>query len=231
MCGINGIFVYHPAAVDPDETELLRTRDYMVMRGPDGQGAWWTASRRCALGHRRLSIIDLSENAAQPMIGYDGKYVVNFNGEIYNYPALRAKLEADGVSFATTSDTEVLLHLYARHGLEMVRELRGMFAFAIWDELQGGLFLARDPYGIKPLYTANNGWTFRSLPRSRRCWPATRCRETRSRPEWLVSICSAACPNRSRSIARSARCRPAMYSGSTAPARVSRSPTLQFRRS
>jgi asparagine synthase (glutamine-hydrolysing) len=161
MCGINGIFAYHPAAGDPDETELLRTRDYMVMRGPDGQGAWWTASRRCAFGHRRLSIIDLSENAAQPMIGYDGKYVVNFNGEIYNYPALRAKLEADGVSFATTSDTEVLLHLYARHGLEMVRELRGMFAFAIWDELQGGLFLARDPYGIKPLYTANNGWTFR----------------------------------------------------------------------
>ena len=81
MCGINGIFAYHPAAGDPDETELLRTRDYMVMRGPDGQGAWWTASRRCAFGHRRLSIIDLSENAAQPMIGYDGKYVVNFNGK------------------------------------------------------------------------------------------------------------------------------------------------------
>ena len=161
MCGINGIFAYHPAAGEPDENELLRIRDYMVTRGPDGQGAWWTTSRRCAFGHRRLSIIDLSEHAAQPMIGYDGKYVVNFNGEIYNYPALRAKLEADGTRFATASDTEVLLHLYARHGAEMVRELRGMFAFAIWDEPRRGLFLARDTYGIKPLYTANDGWTFR----------------------------------------------------------------------
>ena len=161
MCGINGIFAYHQAAGEPDESELMRTRDYMVMRGPDGQGAWWTAGRRCALGHRRLSIIDLSEHAAQPMIGYDGKYVVVFNGEIYNYRALREKLEADGARFATASDTEVLLHLYARRGSEMVRELRGMFAFAIWDELQRGLLLARDPYGIKPLYTANDGWTFR----------------------------------------------------------------------
>ena len=93
MCGINGIFAYHPAAAQPDENELLRTRDYMVTRGPDGQGDWWTTDRRCAFGHRRLSIIDLSDRAAQPMIGYDGQYVVVFNGEIYNYPALRAKLE------------------------------------------------------------------------------------------------------------------------------------------
>jgi asparagine synthase (glutamine-hydrolysing) len=161
MCGINGIFAYHPAAAQPDESELLRTRDYMTTRGPDGQGDWWTTTRRCAFGHRRLSIIDLSDRAAQPMIGYDGKYVVVFNGEIYNYPALRAKLKAEGVQFSTTSDTEVLLHLYARHGAEMVRELRGMFAFAIWDEPRGGLLLARDPYGIKPLYMANDGWTFR----------------------------------------------------------------------
>ena len=74
---------------------------------------------------------------------------------------LRAELEADGARFRTTSDTEALLHLYARHGAEMVHRLRGMFAFAIWDEAQRGLFLARDPYGIKPLYTANDGWTFR----------------------------------------------------------------------
>jgi len=133
----------------------------MHARGPDGHGAWWNASRRCGLGHRRLSILDLSERAAQPMVGDHGNLVVTFNGEIYNYPALRQRLEADGFRFATTSDTEVLLHLYARHGSEMVQELRGMFAFAIWDERKQGLFLARDLYGIKPLYTANDGWTFR----------------------------------------------------------------------
>ena len=95
------------------------------------------------------------------MASEDGRFVVVFNGEIYNYPQLRAELETDGARFRTTSDTEVLLHLYARQGAEMVHRLRGMFAFAIWDETQRRLFLARDPYGIKPLYTANDGWTFR----------------------------------------------------------------------
>jgi asparagine synthase (glutamine-hydrolysing) len=161
MCGINGIFAYHPAASLPTEAELLKTRDRMRARGPDGFGAWWNFSRSCALGHRRLSIIDLSERAAQPMIGDDGNLVVTFNGEIYNYPSLRAKLEADGVRFVTNSDTETLLHLYARYGADMVHLLRGMFAFAIWDERKRGLFLARDLYGIKPLYTADDGKTFR----------------------------------------------------------------------
>lgn len=95
------------------------------------------------------------------MSSEDGRFVVVFNGEIYNHPALRADLEADGARFRTTSDTEVLLHLYARCGADMVQRLRGMFAFAIWDETRRGLFLARNPYGIKPLYTANDGWTFR----------------------------------------------------------------------
>lgn len=133
----------------------------MHARGPDGAGTWWDASRRCGLGHRRLSIIDLSENAAQPMVSEDRELVIVFNGEIYNYPQLRRELEADGAHFRSTSDTEVLLHLYARSGAEMVHALRGMFALAIWDNRQKGLFLARDTYGIKPLYTANDGWTFR----------------------------------------------------------------------
>jgi asparagine synthase (glutamine-hydrolysing) len=161
MCGINGIYAYHPDADAPDECELLQTRDHMRARGPDGQGAWWEDSRRCGFGHRRLSILDLSDRAAQPMVGDGGKLVVSFNGEIYNYPALRRELERDGALFTTTSDTEVLLHLYARHGAAMVHRLRGMFAFAIWDERKRGLFLARDPYGIKPLYTAEDGKTFR----------------------------------------------------------------------
>ena len=161
MCGINGIFAYHSASSAPQETELLRTREAMQARGPDGSGAWWSPDRHLGLGHRRLSIIDLSDRASQPMVSDDGRFVVVFNGEIYNYPQLRTELEKDYVHFRTTSDTEALLHLYARHGAEMVHRLRGMFAFAIWDEGQRRLFLARDPYGIKPLYTANDGWTFR----------------------------------------------------------------------
>jgi asparagine synthase (glutamine-hydrolysing) len=161
MCGINGIFAYHSAASQPKEAELLATREAMRARGPDGAGLWWSHDQRCGLGHRRLSIIDLSERASQPMVSDDGRFVLVFNGEIYNYPQLRSELEREGVRFRTTSDTEALLHLYARHGAEMVQRLRGMFALAIWDDAQRGLFLARDPYGIKPLYTANDGWTFR----------------------------------------------------------------------
>ncbi len=161
MCGVNGIFAYHSSASLPREQELLATREHMRSRGPDGAGAWWSQDHRCALAHRRLAIIDLSDRAAQPMASPDGSLVVAFNGEIYNYPELRAELEGAGATFRTASDTEVLLHLYARRGRGMVRKLRGMFAFAIWDNKQSGLFLARDPYGIKPLYIANDGWTFR----------------------------------------------------------------------
>src|SRR5215472_7914469 len=161
MCGVNGIFAYHPAASAPEELELLATRDAMRERGPDGSGLWWSSDRRCGLGHRRLSILDLSDRASQPMVSADGALVVTFNGEIYNYQALRAELEATGARFRTNSDTEALLHLYARYGAAMVHRLLGMFAFAIWDETRRELFLARDPYGIKPLYTANDGWTFR----------------------------------------------------------------------
>lgn len=161
MCGLNGIYAYSGASGSPKVSELLATRDAMRTRGPDGAGAWWSADHRCGLAHRRLSIIDLSERADQPMVSNDGRFVVVFNGEIYNHPQLRTELEQHGVHFKTTSDTEVLLHLYARDGERMVERLRGMYAFAIWDNLRRGLFLARDPYGIKPLYTANDGWTFR----------------------------------------------------------------------
>jgi asparagine synthase (glutamine-hydrolysing) len=161
MCGLNGIFAYHSAAITPTETELFATREAMRARGPDASGVWWSTDRRCGLGHRRLSILDLSARASQPITSKDGRLVVVFNGEIYNYPALRKELEANGVLFRTASDTEVLLHLYARQGADMIYRLRGMFAFAIWDGTRRGLFLARDPYGIKPLYTANDGWTFR----------------------------------------------------------------------
>src|SRR5215467_12161413 len=116
MCGINGIYAYHLAANFPKEAELLSTREAMRARGPDGAGVWWNAERRCCFGHRRLSILDLSDRATQPMMSEDGCLVVVFNGEIYNYPVLRVELEGAGVQFKTTSDTEVLLHLYARLG-------------------------------------------------------------------------------------------------------------------
>jgi asparagine synthase (glutamine-hydrolysing) len=161
MCGINGIFAYHYAANPIDRAELVRSRDYMAARGPDGMGAYISEDARVGFGHRRLSIVDLSEAGAQPMASADGKLIVTFNGEIYNYRDLRARLEAKGRVFRSQCDTEVLLHLYAEKGDAMVHDLRGMFAFGIWDADRRRLFLARDPYGIKPLYYADDGWTFR----------------------------------------------------------------------
>lgn len=161
MCGIAGIYAYGERADAPQQSELLAIRDHMAARGPDGAGEWWSPQRRIGLGHRRLAIIDVSNRAAQPMISADGRYAITFNGEIYNFQELRRSLEARDCIFRTTSDTEVLLHLFAAKGEAMVTELRGMFAFAIWDELEQSLLLARDPYGIKPLYYADQGGSFR----------------------------------------------------------------------
>jgi asparagine synthase (glutamine-hydrolysing) len=161
MCGITGIFAYHYAANPIDVGELRKIRDHMAARGPDGAGEWQSADGRVGLAHRRLAIIDLSERAAQPMASQEGKTLVVLNGEIYNYRELRRQLEATGRVFRTQSDTEVLLHLYAAKGADMVGDLRGMFAFALWDADKRGLLLARDPYGIKPLYYADDGWTLR----------------------------------------------------------------------
>lgn len=161
MCGINGIYSYGEGAPPVDPDELIRTRDAMRARGPDGAGAWYSPDRRLGLGHRRLAIIDLSDLGAQPMSSADGRFTVVFNGEIYNYRELRAELLRDGVPLRSHSDTEVLLHLWRREGEAMLHRLRGMFAFALWDESRRSLFLARDPHGIKPLYYADDGRSFR----------------------------------------------------------------------
>ncbi|HUI44634.1 MAG TPA: asparagine synthase (glutamine-hydrolyzing) [Nitrospirota bacterium] len=162
MCGIVAIFSYHKAAPAIDRSELISIRDRMLLRGPDDSGEWYSKDNRVALGHRRLAIIDLSENASQPMLNHDGSLIITFNGEIYNYRELRSDLEKKGFCFRSASDTEVLLNLYADKGQEMVHELRGMYAFAIWDQKNQGLFLARDPFGIKPLYYADDGKSFRA---------------------------------------------------------------------
>jgi asparagine synthase (glutamine-hydrolysing) len=161
MCGLNGIFAYGSGAPPVDIAELRRTRDRMAARGPDGAGEWISGDGRVGLGHRRLSIIDLRAIADQPMVHGNGRLRIVFNGEIYNYRALRAELEAAGAAFRTESDTEVLLHLWEREGVRMPARLRGMYALAIWDDEAQGLFLARDPYGIKPLYLADDGRTLR----------------------------------------------------------------------
>lgn len=160
MCGIAGIFNYRTG--EPvDATALARMVAHMHSRGPDGSGTWCSTERSVGLGHRRLSIIDLSNAASQPMLSAPGDTVIVFNGEIYNFAALRAQLTQEGRRFRSSSDTEVLLQLYERYGEAMLQRLRGMFAFAIWDGKKRSLFLARDPFGIKPLYYSDDGKSFR----------------------------------------------------------------------
>ncbi len=157
MCGINGILRLADSAPPVDGDELLRTRDAMTARGPDGCGAWIAEDGRVGLASRRLAILDLSEAGAQPMASADGRFRLVMNGEIYNFRELRRELEAQGVSFRSHSDTEVVLALYAREGAAMLSRLRGMFGLAIWDGREGTLLLARDPLGIKPLYVSTAG--------------------------------------------------------------------------
>jgi asparagine synthase (glutamine-hydrolysing) len=156
MCGIAGIVDFSEDSKGIDIEELRTIRDAMALRGPDGLGEWVSPERRVALGHRRLTIIGFDESSRQPMMSADGSVVVVFNGEIYNYKELRRRLVSAGRRFESQSDTEVLIHLYQERGCELVQELRGMFAFAIWDSKKEELLLARDPYGIKPLYFSAN---------------------------------------------------------------------------
>jgi asparagine synthase (glutamine-hydrolysing) len=148
MCGIAGSFAFRADAVAPEV--LVRVRDAMRVRGPDGEGLWFDASRRVGLAHRRLSILDLSPAGSQPMTR--GDLTLVFNGEIYNFRSLRLELEQLGHRFQSNSDTEVLLAMWAQYGPAALARLRGMFAFALWDARARQLVLARDPLGIKPLY-------------------------------------------------------------------------------
>jgi len=162
MCGISAIYGYRSDSSAVDRDELERITAFMLSRGPDGGGTWISRDDRVGLGSRRLAIIDLSDEASQPMSDTTGNLTVVFNGEIYNHVELRKSLERSGVQFRTSSDTEVLLHLFRRDGERMTELLRGMYAFTIWDARERRLFVARDPYGIKPLYFADDGATFRA---------------------------------------------------------------------
>lgn len=184
MCGIVG---FTTPGQDPAAAKQIvqGMADLIRHRGPDGEGCY--ADGTAALGHRRLSVIDLA-GGGQPMLNEDGTLVVVFNGEIYNYKTLRARLQQRGHTFATDSDTEVLLHGYEEWGRGLPRRLRGMFAFAVWDRTRGTLFCARDLFGIKPLCYYKKGETllFASEIKAFLAHPAFEKRLNEARlPDWL----------------------------------------------
>ncbi len=154
MCGIVGALVFQGSDFEVTESYITRMRDTMVHRGPDGGETWVADDGRIGLGHRRLSIIDLSTVANQPMANEDGSIVVVFNGEIYNHADIRAELEALGGHTWKTdhSDTEVIIHAFEQWGIECIHRFRGMFGIALWDGRTRELWLVRDRIGIKPIY-------------------------------------------------------------------------------
>lgn len=165
MCGIAGV-VGNRVGMYRDAVQ--RMLGAMSHRGPDGSGVWVSPSGQCILGHRRLAILDLSAVAAQPMGTPDERFILSYNGECYNFRDLRRGLESQGVNFQSSGDTEVVLHLLTRRGWEGLSSLNGMFALALWDDLEGRLLLARDQFGQKPLYWAafEDGFLFASEMRA-----------------------------------------------------------------
>ena len=149
MCGINGI-LHLQSQKKIDERVLVKMRDSLEHRGPDDKGLF--IENNIGFGHRRLSILDVSLAGHQPFQSEDGRYVMVYNGEIYNFKEFYPELKSNGFDIRTTSDTEVLMKLFQLHGLKMLNRLNGMFAFAIWDKLEKKLTLVRDRMGVKPLY-------------------------------------------------------------------------------
>jgi asparagine synthase (glutamine-hydrolysing) len=154
MCGVAGALAFSGSRFEITPPYLKRMTDAMAHRGPDGAGLWVEPGGRVALAHRRLSILDLSEAAAQPMSNDDGSLWLSYNGEIYNHAEIRKELEASGRYRWKTdhSDTEVILHAFEAWGIECLERFRGMFALALWDRRARALWLVRDRVGIKPLY-------------------------------------------------------------------------------
>ena len=152
MCGIAGFFPVRQSADSGALEVVCQIMGQMRRRGPDAEGV--STSDCVTLGHRRLAVIDPNARANQPMVTPDGRYNIVFSGEIYNFQTLQDDLMSTGRHFSTTSDTEVILALFAAEGAAMLPKLRGMFAFVIWDSLTRRGFAALDPYGIKPLYVA-----------------------------------------------------------------------------
>lgn len=156
MCGVTGII--HLDEIEVSHSLLKKMTDVLAHRGPNGEGHW--IENNVGIGHRRLSIIDLSHAGDQPMVSTDLRYVITYNGEVYNFRELRSELEHAGFSFRTVSDTEVVLRAFEYWGNNAFERFNGMFALAIWDRLERILVIARDRYGIKPLYWSFQGNSF-----------------------------------------------------------------------
>jgi asparagine synthase (glutamine-hydrolysing) len=181
MCGFAGFI---DLARSTPEADLLARAEGMAAqlyrRGPDGDGVWADASAGLAMGHRRLAILDLSPAGHQPMVSADGRYVIAYNGEVYNFPELRAELEAGGVAFRGSCDTEVVVEAIAAWGLEAaLGRMTGMFALALWDKAERILCLARDRLGIKPLYWGRCGDHFLF---------ASEIKALRAHPAWTATV-------------------------------------------
>lgn len=181
MCGIAGLIHLNGDAVSP--VILQRMTDAIAHRGPDGEGHWIDGN--VGLGHRRLAIIDLSPLGHQPMISADHRYAFSYNGEIYNFRELRVELEAAGYSFRSKTDTEVVLYALAHWGTAALERFNGMFAFALWDRKERRLTLARDRYGIKPLYVARQGGNLWFASEQKAILADTRFRRTLDKPALL----------------------------------------------
>src|SRR5262245_26477377 len=151
MCGIAGVYAFNAAAEQGLHTLIRRMTTLIAHRGPDDAGH--EVLKHVALGHRRLSIIDLSASGHQPMANDDQTVFIIYNGEFYNYKEVAARLRAEGIVFRSGSDTEVILRLYERYGERCLSEIDGMFAFAIFDRRNDSMLLVRDRLGIKPLYS------------------------------------------------------------------------------
>ncbi len=157
MCGIAG-YVDKTNKYRADRELIKKMTDKLIHRGPDAEGQW--VDEQVALGHRRLAIIDLDPKSNQPMISYDGRYILTFNGEIYNYIELKRELSEKGAVFKTNSDTEVIIEAYREYGAECMNRFNGMWAFALYDTKEHKIIISRDRFGIKPIYTVDNDNVF-----------------------------------------------------------------------
>lgn len=157
MCGVAG-YVDKTNKYRADRELIKKMTDKLIHRGPDAEGQW--VDEQVALGHRRLAIIDLDPKSNQPMVSYDGRYILTFNGEIYNYIELKRELSEKGAVFKTNSDTEVIIEAYREYGAECMNRFNGMWAFALYDTKEHKIIISRDRFGIKPIYTVDNDNVF-----------------------------------------------------------------------
>lgn len=196
MCGLAGLLVSDPLRHEPGAI-AARMQAKLLHRGPDDRAQFISRRRHCALTHTRLAILDLSSAGRQPMATEDGRYTIALNGEIYNYRELRQELEQAGEIFFSRADTEVVLRLFARDGVAGFNRLRGMFAVSLWDEQSQRLTVARDRFGIKPVYYHVAETTFACASEVRALLAGGLVAKNSTAPAWRIFCNLARCKIRS----------------------------------